>query len=162
MKRRALAGFTLVEILVVVLVIAIASALVIVTVGGDERRVAMAEATRLAGALEHAASLAQWRTETLGVSAEGEGYRFWRRGNDGRWTLVADDDVLAARALPSPLSLSITAYAGAPVAPNAILPCRPSGRNEPFALELASPAWSVDIYGDPLNRVQLAAHAASR
>jgi type II secretion system GspH-like protein len=148
--------------LVVVLVIAIASALVIIDVGGDDRRVALSEASRLAGALEHAAALAQWRSQTLGVSAEGDRYRFWRRGEDGRWTMVADDDVLAWRAIPAPFTLVVIAYAGAPVGADAILPFRPSGRNEPFALQLASPAWAVDIYGDPLNRVQVAAHAASR
>jgi general secretion pathway protein H len=155
-------GFTLVEILVVVAVIAIASGFVIVNLGGDDRRATEREASRLAGALEYAAARAQWRSETLGVSADGAGYRFWRRGPDNRWTAVRDDDVLVPRALPAQWTVAPVSYAGAPVAADAILPFRPSGRNEPYALQLASPAWSLVVAGDPLNRVQVAAQAASR
>jgi general secretion pathway protein H len=163
MIRRARAGFTLIEVLVVIVVIAIASGFVIVNLGGGgDRRAAEREATRLAGALEHAAALAQWKGETLGVSADGGTYRFWRRAADDRWIAVADDDVLAARALPADFTVAPVAYAGAPVGADAILPFRPSGRNEPYALLLASPAWSMVVAGDPLNRVQVAAHAASR
>jgi general secretion pathway protein H len=162
MAAGARSGFTLVEVLIVVVVIAIASGFVIVNLAGDDRRVAEREAARLAGALEHAAALAQWRGETLGVSAEGTGYRFWRRGADSRWIPVQDDEVLAPRTLPAQFAVSPASYAGAPVAVDAILPFRPSGRNEPFTILLASPAWSLVVAGDPLNRVQVAAHAASR
>jgi type II secretion system protein H len=161
MAAGARSGFTLVEVLIVVVVIAIASGFVIVNLGGDDRRSAEREAGRLAGALEHAAALAQWKGETLGVSADGTGYRFWRRGADNRWTPVQDDEVLAPRALPAQFAVSPASYAGAPVAADAILPFRPSGRNEPYALLLASPTWSLVVAGDPLNRVQVAAHAAS-
>jgi general secretion pathway protein H len=162
MLRREAAGFTLLEVLVVVVVIGIASSIVIANLGGDERRSAEREAHRLAGALEHAAALAQWKSEMLGVSADGAAYRFWRRGEDGRWGSIDDDDVLAPHALPSAFTIRLASYAGAPVAEDAILPFRPSGRNEPYALELGSPAWSQIVAGDPLNRVQVAAHAASR
>jgi len=163
MTRGARAGFTLIEMLVVVLVIAIASGFVIVNLGGGgDRRTAEREASRLAGALEHAAALAQWRGETLGVSAEGGAYRFWRRAADDRWTAIADDDVLAARVLPAEFTVAPATYAGAPVAADAILPFRPSGRNEPYAFLLASSTWSMVVAGDPLNRVQVAARAASR
>jgi len=80
MAERQPRGFTLIEVLVVVAVIAIAAGFVVVNLDGDDRRSAEREATRLAGALEHAAALAQWRSETLGFSADGAGYRFWRRG----------------------------------------------------------------------------------
>ena len=155
-------GFTLVEVLVAAVVISVASGFVLVKLGGDDRRVAEREAARLAGALEHAAALAQWKGEMLGVSTDGAGYRFWRRGPDNRWAPMQDDEVLAPRTLPAQFVLSTASYAGAPVAIGAILPFRPSGRNEPYSLLLASPAWSLIVAGDPLNRVQVAAHAASR
>lgn len=150
------AGFTLIELLVVLVVLGIAAGLIAVNLGGDDRRTAQREADRLAGALEHAAALAQWRSETLGVSAEGRGYRFWRRGADDRWTALAGDDVLAPRALPANLTVTPSTYAGTPIPADAILPFRASGRNEPYALLLASPAGSIVVAGDPLNRVQVA------
>jgi general secretion pathway protein H len=161
MTVRRAGGFTLVEVLVVVVVIAIASAVVIANLEGDDRGKTEREAKRLAGALEHAASLAQWEGQTLGVSAEGSVYRFWRRRGDDRWTAVDDDAVLAARALPADFTVRPASYAGSPVAEDAVLPFRPSGRNEPYSLLLANPAWTVIVAGDPLNRVQFAAQAVS-
>jgi prepilin-type N-terminal cleavage/methylation domain-containing protein len=64
-------GFTLIELLVVLVVVGIAASLVAANIGNDDRRDIQREAKRLAGALEHAAALAQWSSETLGVSAEG-------------------------------------------------------------------------------------------
>jgi general secretion pathway protein H len=162
MLRRGERGFTLLEVLVVVVIIAIAAGVVIANLDGDDRGRTEREAKRLAGALEHAAALAQWKGETLGVSAEGAAYRFWRRRGDDGWEAVDDDAVLAPRALPADFTITPASYAGAPVDLDAVLPFRPSGRNEPYALLLANPAWSVLVAGDPLNRVQFAAPAASR
>ena len=134
----------------------------VVLVASDNTCETEREAKRLAGALEHAAATAQWHAETLGVSADGAGYRFWRRGTDGRWSALTSDDVLAARALPTGISVIPVAYAGAPVAADAILPFRASGRNEPFTLVVGSPTWSLQIDADPLNRVHLAVTADSR
>jgi type II secretion system protein H len=155
-RRAAAIGFTLIELLVVLVVLGIAASLVAANLGGDDRRDVEREAKRLANALEHAAALAQWSSETLGVSAEGSTYRFWRRDANDRWTAFAGDEVLAARALPAELTVTPTSYAGAPVPADAIVPFRASGRNEPYALTLASPARSVVISADPLNRISFA------
>ncbi len=78
-RARSHFGFTLVEILVVVAIIAITAGLAALAFDGDDRGTTAREAKRFAGALEHASARAQWRAETLGVSADGEGWRFWRR-----------------------------------------------------------------------------------
>jgi len=155
-------GFTLIELLVVIAIVGLVAGIVVLSVSGDERRVTEREAKRLAGALEHAAATAQWRAEMLGVSADGAGYRFWRRDTGDRWSALTNDDVLAARALPAGITVTAIAYAGAPVAPDVILPFRASGRNEPFTLQIASDTWSLQIDADPLNRVQIAVPADSR
>jgi general secretion pathway protein H len=155
-------GFTLVEILVVLVIAGVVAGMIAISIGSDEHRATEREAKRLAGALEHAAAAAQWRAQTLGVSADSSGYRFWRRGADDRWSALMDDDVLSARALPTGMTVALVAFAGAPVAPDAILPFRPSGRNEPFALVIGSPTWSLEIDSDPLNRVRVAVSADSR
>jgi general secretion pathway protein H len=162
MAARSRAGYTLIEVLVVVAVIAIAAGFVAVNLQGDDRKSVEREAARLAGALEFAAALAQWRSETLGFSADGPGYRFWRRGSDNRWSALRDEEALAQRTLPAQWSVSSISYAGAPVAANVIVPFRPSGRNEPYALALSSPAWTLVVAGDPLNRVQIAVPTDSR
>ena len=63
-------GFTLVEILVVIAILAIAAGVAVASLDGDERGTLDREARRFAGALEYAAQRAQMRHETLGVSAE--------------------------------------------------------------------------------------------
>jgi type II secretion system protein H len=147
-------GFTLVEILVVLVIIALVGGLALVTLERDERRLAAREAKRFAGALEFAAARAQARNETLGVSAD-RTIRFWRRDPSGERWLPLDDDVLGAHALPEPFLATPSSYAGQPVAANAIVPFRASGRNEPFAFTLASPAWLVVLAADPLNHVSI-------
>jgi general secretion pathway protein H len=154
------AGFTLVEVMVVIVVIGICATLAVVNLGGDSVRDLEREAKRLAGTLEHAQALAQWQSETLGVSMEGGGYRFWRRDSTDQWTALTGDDVLAPRALAAGMRVAPMTYAGAPVAPDAILPFRPTGRNEPYALALASSAGNVVVTGDPLGRVTYAVAAA--
>ena len=147
-------GFTLVEILVVLVIIALVGGLALVTLNRDERRLAAREAKRFAGALEFAAARAQARNETLGVSAD-RTIRFWRREPSGEKWLPLDDDVLGARVLPEPLLATPLRYAGQRIAANTIVPLRASGRNEPFAFALASPAWLVVLAADPLNRVSI-------
>ena len=146
-------GFTLIELLVVLVVLGVAAALLAANLAGDDRDRAARETRRLAGALEHAAAAAQWRRETIGVSAEGERYRFWRRDDADRWVPLTDDDVLAPRTLPAGFSVAPLRYAGAPTAPDTVIPLRPSGRNEPYSLALAAPGWVFTLAADPLNRI---------
>lgn len=154
------AGFTLAEILVVLIVIGLAAGLTYARFDSDPRRTVEREGRRLAAAIEHAAALAQWRNQTLGVSSGGSSYGFWRREHaaDGdRWVPLTDDDVLAARSLPDGVTATATEYAGQIVPPDAILPLAASGRNEPYAMEIASPEWHAFLVADPLNRVTLSA-----
>jgi len=153
-------GFTLAEVLVVLLVIGLAAGFAYARFDSDPRRDLEREARRLATALEHAAALAQWRNETLGVSTGGTAYRFWQRvpSTEGdRWIAFDTDEVLAPRALPEPLAAAAREYAGRGVPADAILPLAASGRNEPYVIEIASPEWRVLLYADPLNRVAVAA-----
>ncbi|HTS22391.1 MAG TPA: type II secretion system minor pseudopilin GspH [Casimicrobiaceae bacterium] len=158
-RRRGSAGFTLAEILVVLVVIGIAAGLVVAQLEADPRQALEREARRFAGALEHAALLAQWKNQTIGVSAIGDSYRFWRRdpgsADAEQWVALSDDDTLAPRALPPPLVATLQLYAGAPVPGNAVLPFVPSGRNEPFVIAFSSPQWQIVLASDPLNRVAL-------
>ena len=149
-------GFTLIEILGVMAIIAIAAGAALFLRDSSDRDRATREARRFAGAIEHAAARAQVRAETLGASAEGGTWRFWRRDPDsGRWQPLGDDDVLAAHALPEAMTLTPTSYSGRAVDASVIVPLRPTGRNEPFTFELASRDATIVLAADPLNRVSL-------
>jgi Tfp pilus assembly protein FimT len=146
---------------VVVAIIAITAGLAALAFGTDDRGMAAREARRFAGALEHATARAQWRAETIGVSADGNGWRFWRRpANANRWLPFADDDVLAAHRLPTGIVVTALSFSGQSVPENAIVPMRASGHNEPFAFVLASRDARIILSADPLNRVTLQADTA--
>jgi general secretion pathway protein H len=149
------AGFTLVEVLVVLAIVAIAAGVAAVAYDGSDRDRVIREARRFAGALEHAAARAQARSETLGASAEEGTWRFWKRDADsGRWQPLADDDtVLAAHVLPSAMRVAPTSFSGREIPADTIVPFRPTGRNEPFTFELASRDARLVLAGDPLNRI---------
>ena len=151
--RFPVVGFTLLEILVVIAILALAAGIAVATLDRDERGTLEREARRFAGALEYAAQRAQMRHETLGVSASGNAWRFWTRGPDGRWTALTGDDLLAAHALPEPLHAAPLSYAGQPLPIDSIVPLRASGRNEPYAFVLATSAQQAIVSADPLNRV---------
>jgi len=160
-RARRDCGFTLVEILVVVAIIAISAGLAALAYDSDDRGMASREAKRFAGALEHASARAQWRAETIGVSADGDGWRFWRRPADvTRWLPFAGDDVLDAHRLPAGVVLAPLSFAGQQVPADAIVPLRASGHNDPFAFVLTSKNARIVLSADPLNRVTMQADTA--
>ena len=115
------------------------------------------EAKRFAGALEHASARAQWRAETLGVSADGDGWRFWRRPADAnRWLPVRRATTCSTRTGCPPESSSRRCRSpGSSLPADAIVPLRASGRNEPFAFVLTGKDARIVLSADPLNRVTM-------
>ena len=147
-------GFTLVEILVALAIVALASGAAWLAWRGGGDASMRREAVRFAGAIEYAAQRAQWRREDLGVSSDGSGWRFWRRDRERRaWVPLADDETLAAHSLPEGMRLRAASLAGRAIAPDAVVPLRASGRNDPAAFVLDADGRIARIASDPLNRV---------
>jgi hypothetical protein len=151
----------------VLVILAVVAGLVTLTIGGGERNTLQREAQRLTGALEHAADRARFRHEIVGISAlpDGRGWRFWTipedAGKNAAWRAIADDTLLAAHRLSGSLTLRPLHYGGRPLAADAIVPLLPSGRFEPYALELRGTGWSLQLNGDPLGRIFATLPAAS-
>jgi general secretion pathway protein H len=149
----AVRGFTLVEVLVVLIVIGLGAGLITLGMGHDDTAALRQESERLRGALEHAAQMAQWRRAALVWEADAGGYRFLSAAADG---VLQDetDEALARHALPGEMHLRATGPAGDAAPLRLVL--RASGRNDPYALIVESPAGSWTLRGDPLNRVRAA------
>jgi type II secretion system protein H len=153
-------GFTLLEVLVVVAVVALTAALVIPNLFPDERQIVDREAARLRDAMEHAALAAQWQGENLAWSADANGYRFWRydptaasTGAREGWRLLEDDEVLVPHAAPG---LRFDLYGQSAPAREAWTVLRADGANEPYSIAVSGLSSQAVIQADPLNRVRLA------
>lgn len=105
--QRAAAGFTLLEMLVVVAVIGIILSFAVLNLGGDRRAEELsAESRRFAELLRLASEQAVLRGEEWGVQIDLDEYRFLLYRDDG-WALREGDDLFHPRTLAPDTELDI-------------------------------------------------------
>jgi general secretion pathway protein H len=141
-------GFTLLEVLVVVVIIAVLVSLVAVKLAPDTRQSLRDEALRLAALLAHARDEAIVTGAPLAWQGSDAGYRFLRRGPDRSWQPMDGDPGLRARSLPTGVSLvaietPATANRGDPT-----IVLSPTGVGDPFRITLASGEHRLRVASD--------------
>lgn len=102
-------GFTLIEILVVVVIVGVVSSVVLISLDviGDDRDLSR-EARRLASLLEVAADEAELQGRDFGVEFIRRGYRFVEYDPYfDTWTEIVGDDVLRPRQLPEDFEFAL-------------------------------------------------------
>jgi general secretion pathway protein H len=126
--RPAQRGFTLLEILVVVLLIGISVTVVGLSLERDHDRIAELEARRFLALLEHL------RDESYAISVDepGRSYRFLAAGQG--WEPVTGDDLLRTRELPEFLTLRLDLPLGAEGAGGRLVVVQALGDITPFIL----------------------------
>ena len=144
---RAARGFTLVEIMVVMVIIGITLGLVSVNAIPSPHQNLQAEASRIALLLQLARDEAIVRNRLVAFEADSEHYRFLVR-NEKSWDPVTKDDLLRERAFKSsPVTLLID-----PASAGSGNPMRITfGRepvDKPFVLTLSSGDSNVAIRAD--------------
>jgi general secretion pathway protein H len=103
-------GFTLIEILVVVAIIAVVSVGVLLSVNltGRDQELEK-ESDRLLALFNYAREQAELQTREYGVLFDDEGYEFLTYDNrEGLWRSVSEDDALIARKLPDGLDVKLS------------------------------------------------------
>lgn len=111
-KPSSAAGFTLLELLVVLVIIGILVSAVTLSIGGDRRGETLArESQRFAALLRLAAEQAVLRSEEWAVQIEPDRYRFLRLreapGEDPEWIPIENDALFRTRELASGTRLDL-------------------------------------------------------
>lgn len=99
-------GFTLIEVVVVLLIITIILGMVGVNLTRDRSDVLRDEAQRLALVLQNAQQQAILEGRPYGFTFADNGYRFLRLNDKGRLVPIEFDELLGPRTLPPPIALA--------------------------------------------------------
>lgn len=140
-------GFTLVELLVVLVVIGITLGMATVQLMPDNRAVLREESGRLALLLENAVLEAQASGRTLGWSGEGSHYRFWEKNEYNDWVRIDNDKLLRPRELPAGIRISQITLENQPIPPGDKLAMAAYGFALPFKISLGNQHGNAIITG---------------
>lgn len=99
-------GFTLIEIVVVMLLLVIIAGVVALNLGGDDAAEVREEAERLTLLLHTAREEAILQGQVLALALESRGYHFLQLTKAGKLEPVKQDDVLRPRELPLGVNVS--------------------------------------------------------
>ncbi|MEC4722602.1 GspH/FimT family protein [Noviherbaspirillum sp. CPCC 100848] len=146
-RLRAARGFTLLELLVVLIIAALLMGVVAFNAMPGERQALQNEAQRIALLLQLARDEAIVRNRPIAFEADNSRYRFLIR-EENQWQLLGEDDLLREREFSrAPVALSIVPAVSADNGPLRIV----FGRepvDRPFLLTLAMGNSSVAIRAD--------------
>ncbi len=148
--RRHTAGFTLLELMVVLVLVGIVTGLAVLSARGETEAEALErEARRIASLMELSLQEAALSAEIRGVRFRADGYEFMALAPEGRWYAPGDSRLLRAHTLPDPFILAL-AVEGTVVdlepsqpadAPQVLL--MPDGETSEFQLTLATEDHAV-------------------
>ena len=142
-KASGEAGLTLVEVLVVLAIVGVMSAIAVIGLGGaGQGASAQAEARRLAASIQLASDEAMVTDRSLGLNWDGNGYSFveWN-AEAGEWQPHKAEDLGARHELPGEMSITGASEEG-PV---------PIGESAPDAITVTTGLQSWHVRFDGIN-----------
>lgn len=159
-KTRAIAvikdrGFTLIEMLVVLMIMGLLVGLVSAIAQPDDRAQLRVEADRLAQLMGVAATQSRLTGKPLAWTADGGGYRFWQFGEDTGWSRIVGDDFLRARTLPEGMKISNMKVENMSLPEPVRVEFDPYGPALSFSVEMSLGAAHYTVAGSPIGEVRV-------
>lgn len=148
------AGFTLIEILAVTVIIGIILVLAAANFFPDDRQVARREVERVALALEAARDAAVFGGTATAVSVEDHRLLRWRRDDRGAWQPDSSAEVHVVALAPE-VAITALSIGATPAAANSRMAFLPDGIGIPFEMRLAYRGVTSSISGDPLGMLRI-------
>jgi len=148
-------GFTLLELLVVLLVMGIVVGLASAAARPDERAVLRVEADRLALLLDLAAIEARNSGRAIAWTVEAPAYRFWRQAPDGQWLEIRDGDLLRARVLPEGMRFTGLRVENAQARDAMRLEFGPFGLASAFSIGMALGDAQSTVNASPVGEIEV-------
>lgn len=150
-------GFTLIEMLIVLLIMGLLVGLVSVIARPDDRGLLRVEAERLAQLLDLAVMESRMTGQPMAWTAHQSGYGFWRMTGDAGWSEARDSDLLRARTLPRGMLISGLQAENAPAGGAMRLEFSPYGLTHVFAVEMSLGAARCVVAASPIGEVRVSA-----
>ena len=135
-------GFTLLELLVVLVLMAVATTLISINATPDPRQSLVEEAQRLGQLVTLASDEARIRQQPISWEGDLNGYRFVSEPG-GERRLLNDDDLLHERTWQRPLTLLAVSREGQ--LPQTLLRPDAPALRLPIAREWVQPRWKIEI-----------------
>ena len=154
-RRSRQSGFTLIEVLVVVAVIAAVSAMLVLSASPSDATRARNEARRLATLLELALAEARAGGQSIAWSPVPGGYAFYRRAEDGDWVEYSGDSAYRRRTLPDGVTLRGVSVESRLLREGERVVMAPYGLAGTIVATVAGADASFTLRGGPLGRVSL-------
>ncbi len=105
--RRTARGFTLIELMVVILLVGLLVSFAVLSVGGPSpRQIQHEEARRVLARMDLAREEAVMQARSLGVRFERDGYLFYRM-TDGQWRMIEQGGLLDLHELPEAVTIDV-------------------------------------------------------
>jgi general secretion pathway protein H len=147
-------GFTLIEMLVVLMIMGLFLGLVSTITQPDDRTVLRLEAERLAQLLDFAATEARLTGKSIAWTADESGYRFWRSGDDTGWLEIREGELLRARTLPQ--GMVVSGFRVENMRPQGAmrLEFTPQGSALAFAIVMSLGVERYTVAGNPVGNVR--------
>jgi len=149
------AGFTLLEVLIVLVIIGVMSALVAVVAFPNNDALSERDARRLANLLELAFAEARATGQSIAWGPEESGYSFWYQSSDLEWSRFPDSSVFKRRTFSEETEIERVYVDGRELSPGGRIIVRPHGTQGVVEVRIVGASARFVIRGGAFGRISL-------